>query len=109
MRKFRYLLVPSLIAVANIVNAEIITAAPGGVFCVAAGTGAGRCDIVFPTGTVSSCANSTHVNFDPRNDLLGTEIYSMALAAVSAGKTLQISLLGCNASGKAGIDWIHIK
>lgn len=109
MRKLRCLLLPSLIAAANIVNAEIITEVPVGVLCVAAGTGAGRCDIVFPTGTVSSCSNSTHVNFDPRNDLLGNEIYSMGLSAVSAGKALQISLLSCSASGKAGIDWIHIK
>ena len=103
---FRILFGVLMLAASIQINAEIINAQPMGVSCIASGTGAGTCDIIFSANTVTSCSNTTNVSFDPRNDTLGKEIFGMALAAVSSGKNLNISLLACDAAGKAGVDWI---
>jgi len=62
----------------------------------------------FPLGTTSTCTNPDKVAFDP-NGTLGKQVYSMALAAVTAAKPLFVGLLPCNAIGKAEIDSIQFK
>lgn len=87
-------------------GAEIITAKPLSLGCTLSGTGAGTCDIVFPDNTITSCANKTRVNFNPQTGVLGEQVYSMVLAAVSADIELTIGTLPCNELGKAEIDSI---
>lgn len=102
---WKFALMSVVIFTSGFVQAESIDETPIGVNCILSGTGVGTCDIVFPDSTISSCPNTSRVNFDPANGVLGREVYSMALAAVSVSKTLYIGLLPCNDSGKAQIDY----
>ena len=86
-----------------------IEAAPTAVGCIVEGTGSGTCDIIFPASVNTGCSNNTRVNFNPNTDVLGSQIYSMALAAVSAQKTIYVGIARCNSLGKAEVDTISFK
>ncbi len=93
----------SEIALSNGVTKQI----PKNVQCILEGTGAGYCRIIFSNDLDSTCPNKNMVAFNPETTVLGKELYSMALAAVSAKETVEVRFIDavCKTSA-ATIDWV---
>lgn len=80
---------------------------PKRVQCILEGAGAGYCRIIFPQDLSSNCTDKAWVIFSPETSILGKEIYSMALAAVTSKTTLKVAFIDSPCLKNASsIDWI---
>ena len=79
---------------------------PSNIQCYLNGTGQGKCRIYFPED-FSVCQHKNVIGFDPENGVLGKQVYSMVLAAISANKELEVSFIDSSCPlSSAYIDWI---
>ena len=106
MKKILLLFIATFLFITSYTHAESTKQVPKQVQCILVGTGAGYCRIILPNNIETTCSNKNMVAFNPETSVLGKEIYSMALAAVSSKKTLEISFLDTCQTSAATIDWI---